>query len=110
MSDNGRGTIHGKEYITVARRVELARQNKVFDSVETKVISHNPIVIFAKVTIEGKTCTGISSVNPQNAGIIEKGNPYEVLKYLLMDDRLALLDLVLLRELLALMKWCGQPL
>lgn len=78
MSNNGIVTIHGKEYMTVARRVELAHQDKTLESVETQVISHDPIVVHAKVTVKGKVYTGISSVNPDTARLIEKENPYEV--------------------------------
>lgn len=78
MNNNGIVTIHGKEYMTVARRVELAHEGKVLESVETEVLNHDPIVIRARVTVEGKTFTGISSVNPANARTIEKENPYEV--------------------------------
>lgn len=78
MSNNGIVNIHGKEYMTVARRVELAHGEKALESIETEIISHQPIVIRAKVTIRGKVYTGISAVNPDNARTIEKENPYEV--------------------------------
>lgn len=78
MSNNGIVTIHGKEYMTVARRVELAHDSKKFEGVETEVLSHDPIVIKAKVMIGGNVFTGISSVNPNSARTIEKENPYEV--------------------------------
>src|SRR5581483_1112349 len=78
MTNNGIVNIHGKEYMTVARRVELAHQKKTLESVETEVLSHDPIVIKAIVRINGNVFTGISSVNPENARLIEKENPYEV--------------------------------
>jgi len=78
MSNNGIVTIHGKEYMTVARRVELAHEGKVLESVDTEVLSHNPIVIKARVNVSGKTFTGISAVDLANARTIEKENPYEV--------------------------------
>ncbi len=78
MTNNGIVNIHGKEYMTVARRVELAHEAKGLESVETEVISHDPVVIKAKVTIKGKTYTGISAVLRDNARLIEKQNPYEV--------------------------------
>lgn len=78
MTNNGIVTIHGKEYMTVARRVELAHEGKALDSVETEVVSFDPIVVRAKVTIKGKTFTGISAVIPENARLIEKENPFEV--------------------------------
>ncbi len=78
MKGNGIVTIHGREYMTVSRRVELAHEDKALESVETKVLSHNPVVIKARVTIKGKTYTGISSVNLESSRNIERENPYEV--------------------------------
>jgi hypothetical protein len=78
MLNNGIVNIHGKEYMTVARRVELAHEAKVLESVETEVLSHEPIVVKAKVTIKGKVFTGISAVNPETAKMIERQSPYEV--------------------------------
>lgn len=78
MTGNGIVTIHGKDYMTVARRLEIAHGNKTLDSVETEVLSHNPVVIKAKVVIKGKVYTGISSVDPQTSKLIERQNPYEV--------------------------------
>lgn len=78
MTNNGIVNIHGKEYMTVARRIELAYEENALESVETEVLNHNPIVVKAKVQIKGKVFTGISSVNLENARVIEKDNPYEV--------------------------------
>ncbi len=78
MSNNGIVNIHGKEYMTVARRVELAHEAKALESVETEVLSHAPIVVKASVTIKGKVFTGISAVNPETARMIERQSPYEV--------------------------------
>ncbi len=78
MVNNGIVQIHGKEYMTVARRLELAHEDNVLEGVETEVLNHDPIVVKATIKVKGKVFTGISSVNPQNARIIEKENPYEV--------------------------------
>ncbi len=78
MSNNGIVNIHGKDYMTVARRIELAHEEKALESIETEVLSHNPVVIRAKVYLRGKIYTGISSVNPESPRLIEKQNPYEV--------------------------------
>jgi hypothetical protein len=78
MTDKGIINIHGKDYMTVARRVELAHEAKTLESVETEVINHNPVVIKAKVTIKGKVYTGISSIDLSTSRMIEKNNPYEV--------------------------------
>jgi len=78
MSNNGIVTIHGKEYMTVARRVELAHTEDALEGLETDVLSHNPVVVRAKVLVKGKIFTGISAVNPDSSKLIEKENPYEV--------------------------------
>jgi hypothetical protein len=78
MSNNGIVNIHGKEYMTVARRVELAHTEKALESVETEILSHNPVVVKAKVMVRGELFTGISSVNLDSPRQIEKQNPYEV--------------------------------
>ncbi len=78
MSNNGIVQIHGKDYMTVARRVELAHEDDTLDSVETEVLSHNPVVVKAKITLKGHIFTGISSVDLQSEKTIEKQNPYEV--------------------------------
>lgn len=68
--------IHGKEYITVAERVELAHEEKDFISLETEVLQHTPVVIRATVKTKEGLFTGISAANPAKA--IEKQSPYEV--------------------------------
>lgn len=78
MTDNGIITIHGKEYMTVAKRVGLAHEDNALQSVETEVLSHDPVVIKAKVCISGRVFTGISAVILEQAKMIEKENPYEV--------------------------------
>lgn len=75
---NGIVHIHGKEYMTVAKRVEMAHENQALESVETEVLSHNPVVIKARISVKGKTYTGISSVSLDSSKLIEKQNPYEV--------------------------------
>jgi hypothetical protein len=78
MTNNGIVNIHGKEYMTVARRVELAHASKGLENIETEVVSHEPVVVRARVTVKGKTYTGISAILRDNARLIEKQNPYEV--------------------------------
>jgi len=76
--------IHDKQYVTVAERVQAAHEGKALLAVKTDVLSHNPVVIRAEVTIQRgaespvETYTGISSVNPDTFKQIEKTNPYEV--------------------------------
>lgn len=64
--------------MTVARRLELAHDQDALESIETEILSFEPIVVKAKVWIKGRSFTGISAVLPQNARPIEKQNPYEV--------------------------------
>lgn len=78
MTNNGIVQIHGKDYMTVARRVELAQESKALEGVETEVLSHDPVVVRAKVTIKGRVYTGISAVDLNSTRVIEKQNPYEV--------------------------------
>lgn len=74
-------SIHGKEYMTVARRVELAHVDGLLN-VDTEVLLHDPVVVKAVVTIVGekgvKTYSGISSIDLSSSKMIEKSNPYEV--------------------------------
>jgi hypothetical protein len=78
MTNNGIVNIQGKDYMTVARRVEIARDARTLDGIDTEVISHSPVVVKARVTIDGKVFTGISSVSLDSVKQIEKQNPYEV--------------------------------
>lgn len=71
---NGIVNIHGKDYMTVAGRLELARED--LQEVKTEVLFQNPVVIKATVTTKIGVFTGISSANPAKS--IEKANPYEV--------------------------------
>lgn len=67
--------IHGKEYWTVAERLELARKDIL--SVETELLSENPLVVVkAVITTRVGVFHGISGANPAKA--IEKMSPYEV--------------------------------
>ena len=68
--------IHGKEYITVAERLAMAKEDIV--SVLTEVLAHEPLVV-VKASVgfkSGGVFTGISAANPSKA--IEKMSPYEV--------------------------------
>lgn len=78
MTNNGIVNIHGREYMTVARRLEIAHENGGLESVETEVISHAPVVVRATVQVKGKTFTGTSAVNLDSGKLIERANPYEV--------------------------------
>jgi hypothetical protein len=70
--------IHGKEYVTVHERVAKAHEElKGRDfSITSEVLSNDPVVIKATVTIGENVYTGISAANP--AKTIEKQSPYEV--------------------------------
>jgi len=78
VTNNGIVKIHGKDYMTVARRLELAHESKEIEGVVTEVLSHDPVVVKATVTIKGRTYTGISAVNLESPRLIERDNPYEV--------------------------------
>lgn len=72
-------TIHGKEYVTVAERVKMLHDQKELHgkfSIETEIISHDPVVVKATVTLGEQLFTGISAANPNKT--IEKQSPYEV--------------------------------
>lgn len=66
--------IHGKEYITVAERLEMAKSEIL--SVNTEVLFQEPVVIKATVVTKKGTFTGISAANPNKT--LEKQSPYEV--------------------------------
>lgn len=75
--------IHGKEYITVAERVQQLHESLKDDlsgqpiSIKSEVIQHQPVVVVrAVVTIGENEFSGISGANPSKA--IEKASPYEV--------------------------------
>lgn len=69
--------IHGKDYITVAGRVQLAHEAGGKLSITTEVLPvPDQIVVKATVVTEKGTFTGISAANP--AKMIEKISPYEV--------------------------------
>lgn len=67
--------IHGKEYITVAERVQEAHALKEI-TITTEVLFQEPVVIKATVITPKGTFTGISAANPDKA--IENQSPYEV--------------------------------
>ena len=75
MTNKGIIQIHGKDYMTVARRVELAHEDGL-EEIITEVLTHEPVVIKALVRTKKGTFSGISSANPLKS--IEKSNPYEV--------------------------------
>lgn len=78
MTNKGIVKIHGKEYMTVARRLEVAMEDKALEGVETEVLSFDPVVVRAKVTIRGKVYTGISAVSLDTSRMIDRQSPYEV--------------------------------
>jgi hypothetical protein len=68
--------IHGKEYITVAERVQEAHKELENLEITTEVLYQEPVVVKATVITKKGTFTGISAANPSKA--IEKMSPYEV--------------------------------
>lgn len=90
MSNNGIVNIHGKEYVTVAKRVEMLHEDKktILLSMNTEVLAHDPVVTKTTVKVKRQlavgdafewveqTYTGVSAANPNKS--IEKQSPYEV--------------------------------
>ena len=69
--------LHGKEYMTVAGRIELAHEKEEKLSIVTELLPlPNAIVVKATVTTSKGVFTGISYANFSKA--IEKVSPYEV--------------------------------
>lgn len=72
--------IHGKQYMTVAKRVEdwLAENKANNDgySIETEVLNHVPVVVKATVKYKNRIFTGISAANPSKT--LGKQSPYEI--------------------------------
>lgn len=76
-SNNNIVKIHGKDYITVAGRVQLAHKKGKPLSILTEVLPvPNQVVVRATVTTDKGTFTGISAANPTK--LIEKQSPFEV--------------------------------
>ena len=72
-------TIHGNEYVTVAERVQQFHEaiKDIEDaSIVTEVVTHDPVLIKATVTINEKVYTGHSAANPNKEK--EKVSPYEI--------------------------------
>lgn len=68
--------IHGKEYFTVAERLQQSHKEKDLQEVRTEVLSNDPVVIKATIVTKSGTFTGISAADPTKT--IEKKSPYEV--------------------------------
>lgn len=77
MSNDNIVDIHGKKYMTVAGRLQLAHTDNDTLSITTEVIPNGgSVVVKATVVTKKGTFTGISAANPSKA--IEKMSPYEV--------------------------------
>jgi len=69
--------IHGKKYITVAERVQMAHKDLNEISITTEIIpSEASVIVKATVVTPKGTFTGLSAANPTK--LIEKQSPYEV--------------------------------
>ena len=66
--------IHGKSYNTVAERIATAGGDLL--GVNTKVLSHDPVVIKAIISTPKGMFSGISAANPSKS--MEAESPYEV--------------------------------
>ena len=77
MTDTHIVKIHGKDYMTVAGRLQLAHDAATTLSITTEVLPiQDQIVVKATVVTDKGTFTGISAANPDKQ--IEKQSPYEV--------------------------------
>jgi hypothetical protein len=69
--------IHGRDYMTVAGRLELAHDAMKQISITTEVLPiSDQVVVRATVSTPKGVFTGISAANPSK--LIEKQSPYEV--------------------------------
>lgn len=69
--------IHGKDYMTVAGRVQLAHEQLKKLTITTEVLPiPDMVVVRATVTTDKGVFTGISAANPSKQ--IERQSPYEV--------------------------------
>lgn len=69
--------IHGKEYITVSERVNMAHKDLKAISITSEVVpSDTMVIVKATVTTPKGIFTGMSAANPTK--MIEKQSPYEV--------------------------------
>ena len=77
MTNKNIVNIHGKDYVTVAGRLEMAHEKCKTIDITTEVLVHTPnVVVKATVKTEKGLFTAISAANPAKA--IEKQSPYEV--------------------------------
>lgn len=77
MTDTNIVKIHGKDYMTVAGRLQQAHDSLKKISITTEVLPvPDQIVVRATVTTDKGVFTGISAANPTK--LIEKQSPYEV--------------------------------
>lgn len=79
MSGNNIVNIHGKEYVTVAGRVQMAHEaNEKTLSITTDLVSAEPVLVKATVVTPKGTFTGYSASYGDPKKPIEKQSPYEV--------------------------------
>ena len=69
--------IHGRDYMTVAGRIQMAHDKSDRLTITTEVIPvPDQVVVKATVVTDKGTYTGISAANPSK--LIERQSPYEV--------------------------------
>ena len=78
MTNNGTVNIHGKEYVTVAKRVEMAHEANDTLSITTELIQNDPVLVKATVTTKKGVFTGYSASYGAVNKPIEKQSPFEV--------------------------------
>lgn len=86
-------SIHGKQYVTVAGRVQMAHDALKKLSITTEILAHPTLsVIKATVVTDKGTFTGISAANPTK--MIEKQSPFEVAETSAVGRALGLYNLL----------------
>lgn len=79
MTQSNVVNIHGKDYITVAGRVQMAHEaNEKVLSITTELVSSEPVLVKATVVTPKGTYTGYSASYGDPKKPIEKQSPYEV--------------------------------
>lgn len=68
--------IKGKNYTPVSERVLGAHEKEKYLSIETEIISHDPVLCKATVRTSKGVFIGHSAANPSKS--IEKESPYEI--------------------------------
>ena len=79
MTSSNVVSIHGKDYVTVAGRVQMAHEaNEKVLSITTELVQNEPVLVKATVTTPKGVFTGYSASYGDPKKPIEKQSPFEV--------------------------------